>query len=33
MAQRIALTAVLVDDYDTAIAFYVGRLGFDLRED
>lgn len=33
MPQRIALTAVLVDDYDSAIAFYVGRLGFDLRED
>ena len=33
MPQRIALTAVLVDDYDSAIAFYVGRLGFELHED
>jgi catechol 2,3-dioxygenase-like lactoylglutathione lyase family enzyme len=33
MPQRIALTAVLVDDYDRAIAFYVGLLGFELHED
>jgi len=33
MLQRLALTALLVDDYDEAIAFYVGRLGFDLRFD
>lgn len=33
MVQRIALTSVLVDDYDTAIAFYVGQLGFGLCED
>jgi len=33
MSQRIALTAVLIDAYDTAIAFYVGLLGFDLCED
>jgi catechol 2,3-dioxygenase-like lactoylglutathione lyase family enzyme len=30
---RLSLTAVLVDDYDAAIAFYVGKLGFELRED
>jgi catechol 2,3-dioxygenase-like lactoylglutathione lyase family enzyme len=33
MSQRLSLTAVLVDDYDAAIAFYVGQLGFELRED
>lgn len=31
--RRIALTALLVDDYDSAIAFYAGKLGFDLVED
>lgn len=31
--QRLALTALLVRDYDDAIAFYVGRAGFDLVED
>ena len=31
--QRLALTALLVHDYDDAIAFYVGRAGFDLVED
>ncbi len=31
--QRIALTALLVRDYDDAIAFYVGKVGFDLVED
>ena len=31
--QRLSLTAVLVNDYDEAIDFYVGRLGFELRED
>ena len=30
---RIALTALLVADYDPAIAFYVGKLGFELVED
>ncbi|WP_035805354.1 VOC family protein [Kitasatospora mediocidica] len=29
----IALTTLLVRDYDEAIAFYVGALGFELRED
>lgn len=33
MPQRLSLTALMVDDYDTAIAFYVGKLGFVLRED
>lgn len=31
--QRLALTALLVRDYDEAIAFYVGKVGFDLVED
>ena len=31
--QRLSLTALLVRDYDEAIAFYVGKLGFELRED
>ncbi|WP_228718431.1 VOC family protein [Kitasatospora acidiphila] len=29
----IALTSLLVRDYDEAIAFYVNTLGFELRED
>lgn len=33
MSQRLALVSVLVGDYDEAIAFYVGKLGFVLRED
>nr|MDQ2878841.1 VOC family protein [Pseudomonadota bacterium] len=33
MPQRLSLTALVVDEYDDAIAFYVGKLGFDLRED
>lgn len=33
MSQRLGLTALLVPDYDEAIAFYVGALGFELRED
>jgi catechol 2,3-dioxygenase-like lactoylglutathione lyase family enzyme len=33
MSQRIALTTLLVRDYDEAIAFYVGKLGFDLAQD
>ena len=32
-ARRIALFALVVDDYDAAIAFFVDVLGFDLRED
>lgn len=30
---RIATLAIVVPDYDTAIAFFVGGLGFDLLED
>ncbi|MEH3107388.1 MAG: VOC family protein [Sphingomonas fennica] len=30
---RLALTTLVVRDYDAAIAFYVDRLGFVLRED
>jgi catechol 2,3-dioxygenase-like lactoylglutathione lyase family enzyme len=30
---RIATVALLVEDYDAAIAFFVGRLGFRLVED
>ena len=33
MERRLALTALVVADYDEAIAFYVGKLGFELRED
>lgn len=33
MAQRIAHIALVISDYDEAIAFYCGRLGFELVED
>jgi len=33
MHQRLNLTALLVDEYDTAISFFVGKLGFELRDD
>ncbi len=33
MKQHLALTAIVVRDYDEAIDFYVGTLGFDLVED
>lgn len=33
MPQRLSLVTVLIDDYDEAIAFYVGKLGFKLSED
>ncbi|MDJ0941370.1 MAG: VOC family protein [Woeseiaceae bacterium] len=33
MQQRLGLTAVVVRDYDEAIAFYVDTLGFELIED
>lgn len=33
MRHRLALTAIIVRDYDEAIAFYCGKLGFNLRED
>ena len=31
--QFLALTAIVVSDYDEAIDFYVNTLGFDLVED
>ena len=33
MKQRLALVAVVVRDYDEAIAFFTKTLGFDLIED
>ena len=33
MTQRLALTALLVRDYDAAIDFYVRKVGVDLVED
>jgi catechol 2,3-dioxygenase-like lactoylglutathione lyase family enzyme len=30
---HLALTAIVVRDYDEAIAFYVNAMGFELRED
>lgn len=33
MAQRIGAISLVVPDYDEAINFYVGVLGFDLIED
>jgi catechol 2,3-dioxygenase-like lactoylglutathione lyase family enzyme len=33
MARHLALISLLVRDYDEAMAFYVGKLGFDLIED
>ena len=33
MHRNLSLTALLVRDYDEAIAFYAGTLGFDIRED
>jgi catechol 2,3-dioxygenase-like lactoylglutathione lyase family enzyme len=33
MRQELSLVTVLVDDYDEAIAFYAGKLGFSLSED
>ena len=33
MRQSLALTAVVVQDYDAAIDFYVNTLGFELVED
>ena len=30
---RLAAVSLLVRDYDEAIAFYVGKLGFELSED
>ncbi len=33
MNRRIALTTLVVADYDEAIAWYTGKLGFTLLED
>lgn len=33
MIQRLALTALIVGDYDDAIGFYVDQLGFELQHD
>jgi catechol 2,3-dioxygenase-like lactoylglutathione lyase family enzyme len=33
MSQHLGLVALVVPDYDEAIDFYVGRLGFQLDED
>ena len=33
MNRRLALVTLVVPDYDAAIAFYVGSLGFDLLSD
>lgn len=33
MTQRLALTALVVRDYDEAIGFYVNQLGFELSSD
>lgn len=33
MTQHFSLTALLVGDYDEAIGFYVGKLGFTLTAD
>jgi catechol 2,3-dioxygenase-like lactoylglutathione lyase family enzyme len=33
MKQRIGLVSLVVDDYDDALAFFVGKLGFSLIED
>ena len=33
MRQHLGLTALVVRDYDEALAFSVGKLGFELRED
>jgi len=33
MAQSLALVSLLVRDYDEALDFYVGRLGFERIED
>ncbi|WP_322889638.1 MULTISPECIES: VOC family protein [unclassified Yoonia] len=33
MPQHLSLVALIVPDYDSAIAFFTGALGFDLLED
>jgi catechol 2,3-dioxygenase-like lactoylglutathione lyase family enzyme len=32
-SQRIGLVSLLVDDYEDALAFFIGKLGFNLVED
>jgi catechol 2,3-dioxygenase-like lactoylglutathione lyase family enzyme len=31
--QRVGLVSLVVDDYDEALAFFIGKLGFSLVED
>ncbi len=33
MTQHLALLSILVPDYDAGIAFFVGKMGFELCED
>lgn len=33
MAQHLSLVSLIVNDYDEAIAFYTGKMGFALVED
>jgi catechol 2,3-dioxygenase-like lactoylglutathione lyase family enzyme len=33
VSRRVSLTTLLVADYNEALAFFVGKLGFQLRED
>ncbi|MBH5321324.1 VOC family protein [Aurantiacibacter sediminis] len=33
MKRRISLTAILVDEYDRALDFFVGKLGFEIVQD
>jgi catechol 2,3-dioxygenase-like lactoylglutathione lyase family enzyme len=33
MSQALGLVSVVVRDYDEALSFYLGVLGFDLTED
>ena len=33
VTQRIGLVSLVVDDYDDALAFFIGKLGFTLVED
>ena len=33
MPHQLNLTTLLVDEYDIALSFFVGKLGFEVRED
>lgn len=33
MKRSLSLTTLVVEDYDEAIAFFTGKLGFELRQD